>query len=352
MALVKVTELNKGDFLASAVYKDGLIPMLYEGTRLTEDDIEMLKSEGIEDVDIFVKSSARYTKKEKEIITVEIHNDCREKVKKLVNTHICTNNANLVELTKTAENIVDDIFKTDEVATRIFDIKQKAGDLYDHAVTVSTLSILTALKLNLSHEEVSDIGVGSLLHDIGLKYLSVDFIDRGYDDYSAEELFEIKKHTLYGFASVEDEKWMATGSKRIVLQHHERIDGSGYPFRQRQLSMAVKIVAVCDAFHDRISGIGMKAMKVDEALLDVEKYRDIYYDGKVVDVFESFIAMYPVGTIVLTNRGEEAVVVEQSEYFTDRPVIKLLTNAKGEKYTRDRYVNLSENNSVFIEKTL
>ena len=96
----------------------------------------------------------------------------------------------------------------------------------------------------------------------------------------------------------------------------------------------------------------MKSMKVDEALLDIEKYRDVYFDGKIVDIFEGFIAMYPVGTKVLTSRNEEAEVIEQTEYFTDRPIIKLLKNAKGEPYNREKIINLSENNSVRIVKSL
>lgn len=352
MSKVKVSELKPGCFLMKAVIKDDFQTLLYEGTKISESDIDMLKSEGIEYVHVFSDNVKKINSKEKEIITHEIHTDCTKKVKKLLNSHICSNNSNLKELSDTAENIVDDIFKTDDVAVRIFDIKKKSNDLYDHAVTVSTLSILTALKLNLSHEEVCDIGVGGLLHDLGLKYVNTNFVDRDYEDFTAEDVFEYKKHTLYGFSSVEEEKWMATCSKRIVLQHHERLDGTGYPFRQKQISLPVRIVSVCDGFHDRISGIGQKSMKVDEALYDIEKYRDVYYDGKVVDIFEGFIAMYPVGTHVLTNRDEEAEVIEQTEYFTDRPIIKLLKNAKGEPYTREKIINLSENNSVKIVKSL
>lgn len=352
MAKIAVTELNIGDYLSRPVFKNDFQTLLYEGTKITDRDIEMLKKEGIEYVHIFSEAPRQYNKREKEIITHEIHDDCTKKVKKLLNTHICTNNANLKELTDTAENIVDDIFKTNEVASRIYDIKQKSGDLYDHAVTVSTLSILTALKHNLNHEEVCDIGVGGLLHDLGLKYLTINYQNCSYDDFTAEDLFEYKKHTLYGFSSVEEEKWMATCSKRIVLQHHENLEGTGYPFRQKTISLPVKIVSVCDGFHDRISGIGTKTMKVDEALRDIEKYRDIYYDGRVVDIFESFIAMYPVGTKVLTSRGEEAIVVEQSEFSTDRPVIKLLTNARGEKTAKEKIINLSEIRSISIKESL
>lgn len=352
MAKINITELNIGDYLSKPVFKDDFQTLLYEGTKLSDSEIELLKKEGVEYVHIFSEAPKLYNKREKEIITSEIREDCTKKVKSLLNTHICNNNANLKELSETAENIVEDIFKTDEVASKIYDIKLKAGDLYDHSVTVSTLSILTALKFNLSHEEVCDIGVGALLHDLGIKYLTINYQNRSYDDFTADDLFEYKKHTLYGFSSVEEEKWMATSSKRIVLQHHENLEGTGYPFRQKIMSLPVKIVTVCDGFHDRISGIGTKMLKVDEALRDIEKYRDIYYDGKVVDIFESFIAMYPVGTKVLTNRGEEAIVIEQTEYSTDRPLIKLLTNARGEKYKREKIINLSEIRNISIEKSL
>lgn len=352
MGTIKVSELNTGDFLSKAVYINDFQPLFYEGTRLTSDDIERLINEGIKEVSIFEDSSRRIKKKEKEVITKEVHEDCTVKVKKLLNTHVCSNSANLQELAGTAEDIVDGIFKCDDVAVRIYDIKQSSGDLYDHAVSLSSLSILTALKFNLHHDEVCDIGVGSLLHDLGLKFLSINYLDRDPSTFTPEEMFEYKKHTLYGFSSVEEEKWMATSSKRIVLQHHERLDGTGFPFKQKSIPLPVRIVSVCDGFLDRISGIGQKAMKVDEALLDIEKYRDTYYDGKVVDIFEAFIAMYPVGTNVLLSSGEEGVVIEQSEYFTDRPSVKITKNAKGDPVTRNKVVNLSENSYISIVKSL
>lgn len=349
---IKVSELNTGDFLSDTVYANSFQPLLYEGTRIKQEDIEFLIKNGIKEVCIFEDVSKKINNKEKEVITKEVHNDCAVKVKKILNTYVCSSDANLKELTNTANDIVDGVFKCEDVAVRIYDIKQRSGDLYDHAVSLSSLSILTALKFNLNHEEVCDIGVGSLLHDLGLKFLSIDYLDRDISKFTPDEMFEYKKHTLYGFSSVEDERWMATISKRIVLQHHERLDGSGFPFKLKSISTPVKIVSVCDGFLDRISGIGCKKMKVDEALLDIEKYRDIYYDGKVVDIFEAFIAMYPVGTNVLTAKGEEAVVLEQTEYFTDRPVIKITKDVKGQPVTRNRIINLSENRYESIVKSL
>lgn len=348
MDKIKVENLKGGEYLAKPVISKGFHTVLFEGTKISEEDIEFLKEIGIEEVVIF-ETNAEDENKEREIIREEIFTDCKDKMKNVLKNHICKDNSTLEEITVAAESIIEDIFDTDEIAIKVFDIKKRSGDLYDHCVTVSTLAVLTAMKMNLTRENVYDIGVGSLLHDIGLKYISVDYTNKDDMDFTPDDLFEYKKHTVYGFSSVENENWMSTTAKKIILFHHERINGTGYPFRQNTISLAAEIVAVCDGFDDRICGIGYKTMSVPEAVEDIQKYRDIYYDGKVIDVFFSFIAVYPVGTIVKTNRGDEAIVFEQNEYFTDKPIIKLLRDSDGNPYTRDKYINLSENRAVTIE---
>lgn len=351
MNKVKVSSLKGGEYLAKPVISNGFQTVLFEGTKISIEDIEFLQEIGIAEVEIF-ETEAEDESKEREIIKEEVHNDCKDKMKNILKNHICKDNSTLEDVSKAAESIIDDIFEIDEIAVKVFDIKKRSGDLYDHSITVSSLAVLTAMKMNLSKEAVFDIGIGSILHDIGLKYISVDYTNKEDMEFSAEDLFEYKKHTVYGFSSVENEKWMSTTAKNIILSHHERVNGTGYPFRQHSIQLPIEIVAVCDAFDDRICGIGHKHMTVQEAMNDILDYRDLYYDGKVVDVFASFIAIYPVGTIVKTNKGDKAVVIEQNEYFTDKPVIKLLQNQDGEVYTREKIVNLSENRSYSIELVL
>lgn len=349
MEKVSVENLTGGEYLAKPVITRGFHTVLFEGTKISLEDIEFLKEIGINEVVIF-ETDAENENKEREIIKKEIHDECTDKMKTVLKNHVCKDNSTLQDITETADSIIDDIFDNDEIAVKVFDIKKRSGDLYDHCVTVSSLAILTAMKMNLSRENVYDIGVGSLLHDIGLKYISVDYTNKEeMKDFTPDDLFEYKKHTVYGFSSVENENWMSTTAKKIILFHHEKLNGTGYPFRQTTIPLAAEIVAVCDGFDDRICGIGNKTMSVPEAIEDLQMYRDIHYDGKVLDVFLSFIAVYPVGTMVKTNRGDEAVVVEQNEYFTDKPIIKLVKDAEGKPYTREKLINLSENRAVTIE---
>lgn len=348
MEKVKVSSLIGGEYLSKPVVSRGFQTVLFEGTKISGEDIEFLKEIGIEEVEIF-DTNAEDEIKEREIIKREIHNECKDKMKSVIKNHICTTNSSLKEISAAAENIIDDIFEIEEIAVKVFDIKKRSGDLYDHCITVSSLAVLTAMKMNLNRDNIYDIGIGSLLHDIGLKYVSVDYFNKVDLDFTPDELFEFKKHTVYGFSSVENENWMSTTAKKIILFHHERVNGTGYPFRQRNIPLAAEIVAVCDGFNDRICGFGYKCMSVAEAIEDMQRYRDIYYDGKIVDVFASFIAVYPVGTKVRTNRGDEAVVVEQNEYFTDKPVIRLIKDLNGRLYDREKYINLSEDRVTTIE---
>ncbi|MBR4575402.1 MAG: hypothetical protein IKO16_10855 [Lachnospiraceae bacterium] len=347
MKSIPVNELTGGEYLAKPVRLSDNQTLFYEGTCLYMKHIEALVTAGIEEVTIFEPTAL--TPKEKKVIREKIKSDCSRKMQDVME-HYVTTSAGFEEISRTANEIIDDIFSRDEVVDRVYDIRERNGDLYDHSIMVASLSILTALKMNLSKWEVYDIGVGSLLHDMGLRYLSVPYLDVDVEEeFDPESLFEYRKHTLYGFSSVEKETWMSNESKKIVLFHHERLDKSGYPFKQVVMPIGVRIVAIADAFDDRLCGIGIKRQNVRQALEYIRTGRDRLFEGKIVDYFLEFIAAYPVGTKVVTNKGDEAVVIEQNEHFTDRPKIKLIKDRFGKSYEDDMLVDLLENEGISIE---
>lgn len=339
---ININELNEGDFLAKPVIEDGFRTLFFEGTKIRENDLERIKRLNIPTVSIFDREYVAKDPQENEILKMEVKEDCKEKVKDLLSGYVCNKDINLQEISDTAQEIIDDIFDEEEIVKKVFDIKKRSVDLYDHSISVSALAAFTAMKMNLTRENIYDIGVGSLLHDMGLKYITVDYKNKKENDLSIDDAFEFKKHTLYGFSSVENERWMSTISKKIILFHHERINGTGYPFRQSNIPIAAKIVAVCDGFDDRVCGIGYRKMSVKEALDDMELYRDTYYDGKVMDIFTSFVALYPVGTEVQLSSGDTAVVVTQNDMFADKPVVKVLKDSTGDEYKREIIINLAD----------
>lgn len=350
MKVVRVQDLQGGEYLAKPIVLENNQMLYYEGTCLHVMHIDKIKRFGIDEVYIF--ESDILLRKLKEIIKEEIYIDCKNKIQSILENHVCKSESSLEKISETAEEIIADIFSKEEVVEKVYDIKERNADIYDHSINVSALSILTALKMNLSPNLVYNIGIGSLLHDLGLKYISIDYRNIAVESLSPENLFEFKKHTVYGFSSVEKEKWMSSISKKILLFHHERINGTGYPLKQKNIPIEVKIVSVCDSFDDRICGIGCKQIRVQEAIEYLKTYKDIYFDGKVVDMFLNFIAEYPVGSFVLTNDGEEAVVIEQNEHFTDKPIIRMIKDKEGNRYNEERIVNLIEVRDLYIEKVI
>lgn len=348
MKIVPVQLLTGGEYLAKPIVQKNNQTLFYEGTCLYMSHIEKIIEAGITEVCIF--DSTILTPSEKQVIKKKLKKDFSGRIKTIFENHVNQCQESLVEIAETAQEIIDEIFNRDEVIDRVYDIKERSNDLYDHSVTVAALAVLTAVKLNLSEWEVTDIGIGSLMHDMGLRYLTIPYFNVDPDEQTADALFEYKKHTLYGFSSVEKEGWMSSEVKNIILFHHEKINGSGFPFKQRATSLPVRIVAIVDSFDDIMCGIGCKKGNVRDAIRHLKENRDILYDGRIVDCFLDFIAAYPVGTLVITNKGDEAVVIKQNEHFTDRPTIRLIQNSKGLPYEEETIVNLVDDIYTHIEK--
>ncbi|MBO4902427.1 MAG: HD domain-containing protein [Lachnospiraceae bacterium] len=350
MKSVKVDELTGGEYLAKPVITENGQKLFYEGTCVHPMQIDRLKENGILEVSIFEEDLIK--QEPKEIIQEAVQADCQKKIKTILDNYVCKDNESLREIEKTAEVIIEDIFQNSVIAEKVYDIKERSADLYDHAITVSGLSVITAIKMNIDKNIVHSIGVGALLHDLGLKYISVEYRDREPNDFTPDNLFEFRKHTVYGFSSVEKESWMSSAAKKIILFHHERLNGTGYPLKQTMIPPEVRIVSVCDAFDDMICGIGHKQVHVPDAIEHLKKYKDVYYDGRIVDIFLQFVATYPVGTVVQLTTGEQAIVVEQNEHFADSPIVRLLKDVNGNDYKKEKTVNLAESREIGIEKVL
>ncbi len=344
-----VEELIGEEVLAKPLMTWDYQIILPAGAVLKKDYIERIKDLGIQEV--FVKQEESHAH-EIAILKSDIENSAKEKVKDILERHTYQNNQELIELSKTADNIISNILEEDRIVDKIFDIKERSTDIYEHSISICSLSILTALKLGITKSRIHDIGVGCLLHDIGLRYTTIDFTKKNIEDLKPQELSEYKKHCIYGYSSLKDETWISELSKNIILAHHERLDGSGFPLRTREIALECRIVNVADAFDEMICGITCKQIKVHEAVEYLKNFRGIKFDKNAVDAFLSFTAVYPAGSRVITNEGEEAVVVAQNKDFQDRPIIRIVKDRNGKKIEGELLKDLLKIHNIFIDKVL
>lgn len=348
MKICSIDELKEHDILARDVLSDGYNVFLYKNTILNKKYIEKLKNLNIQ----YVYIQDNIPQEEIAVLKKEIEEKSKSKVKEVILKHTYNNSNELKALSETADNIIVNILEEDEVVENIYDIKERSADIYMHSISICVLATLVALKLGLDQERVHDIGVGCLLHDLGLRYMMIEYEDQDIETLSNKELAEYKKHPVYGYTALKNENWLSKKSKEIILCHHEKIDGSGYPLHATEISVDTKIVSVCDAFDEMICGIGRKRMKIYEAVEYLKSFKNILFDGKIIDALLDFTAVYPSGSVIVTNEGDIAVVIKQNKGFPERPIIQLTRDKFGNPIDDDKIIDLVKVNNLFIDSVL
>lgn len=349
MILKKLHELSGEEILARDIMNKDYQIILPQGAVIRKDYIHKLDELGFTEVYIAEQNDEP---QEIAILKSDIEESIKATVRDILEHHTYHNNRELSELSEAADNIISNILEEKQVVEKVFDLRERSADLYEHSISVCSLAILTALKLDVDIRKIHDIGVGCLLHDIGMRYMTVDYINRDVGTMNRQEQAEYKKHPVYGYSALKDETWISELSKSVILQHHERLDSSGFPLRTGEIPLECRIVNVCDAFDEMICGIACRRVKVYEAVEYLKSYKNTLFDGRIVDIFLGFAAVYPAGTQVLTNEGELAMVLSQNQEFPDRPVIRILKDKDGNQVKGEVIKDLVKIHNIFIERAL
>ncbi len=350
MKLCRVADLKGGEILAKDVMTSDVRVLLSEGTVLRPEYIDKINRIGI--IEVYIKEEEKILTEEVVLLKSETEGFFKDRVKSILEKHTYSRNDELMELSQTADHIITNILEEEEVVEKIYDIKERSSDIYEHSISICSLATLTALKLKLSKEKVHDIGVACLLHDLGLRYLTIEYADQDIATLSKIELAEYMKHPVYGYSALKDENWISNVVKNIILYHHEKLDGTGYPLKAKEIPFETQIVNICDTFDEMICGIGCKRIKVYEAVEYLKSYRGIKFNSEIVDTFLEFTAVYPAGSQVLLSDNRIGKVIRQNREFPDRPVIQIMKDKDGKTVNEEIIVDLIKVNNIFIEKVL
>ena len=349
MKKCKISDLKGGEILARPVMTRDYKVLLSDGVMIRPEYIPQITRLGI--LEVFIREE-HIDEEAASLLKSDVENIFHDKVKAIMEKHTYHNNKELVELSQTADNIIESVLEEEEVIDRVYDIKERSADVYEHSVSICSFATLLALKLKLSKESVHDIAVGCLLHDLGLRYMDISYTNKDAETFGAAELIEYHKHPVYGYTAVQDETWISDLSKKIIFCHHENIAGMGYPLRRKNLPYEVRLVSVCDTFDEIICGIGYSKQKVYKAVEYLKTFRGVLFDTEIVDTFLEFMAVYPVGSIVLLSDGSQGNVIKQNKDFPDRPIIKIINSGSDAECTKGASVDLTKINHIFVEKVL
>ena len=207
------------------------------------------------------------------------------------------------------QQLVDQMIGSQELCIRL--LSEGAGDKASaHALNVSVISLLMGRTFNLSEAEMIDLGLGALLHDIGKAELPERFRHRE-EHFSAAEHKLYETHVALGLAQARRME-LAPGASLVIAQHHEHIDGSGFPLKLQsdRTTVPSRIVALVDRYDKLCNPANPgKAITPHEAVALMFAQGKNKYDPAILGAFIKMMGVYPAGSVVQLTDDRYAMVV-------------------------------------------
>lgn len=234
------------------------------------------------------------------------------------------------QISDVARQLVDIIETNKQIMLNIFDLKLYDDYTYNHSLGVATISIAIGTALRLSRQELCELGLCALMHDIGKTKVPIEIINKP-GKLTKEEFDIIKKHPALGAEFMAENHLVNDRVYEGVLSHHEKYDGTGYPngVAGKDISLFGRIISVADVFDALTS-----ARPYHNPALPKDGIEYIMggsgkaFDVQVVHAFLQKISPYPVGSCVKLSNGQLAIVVRQRKSSPLRPKVRLLSNPR------------------------
>lgn len=246
------------------------------------------------------------------------------------------------DFTSASKNIANDLMKTvlenDSIAFDVGALKVSDEYTFKHSVDVATMAMVIGKHHGLSQKEIHNIGITGLLHDMGKSKIPNEILNKP-DKLTDEEFTVMKNHTVYGYEILKDKKELTEEIRLGVLQHHEKINGRGYPLglSEDEISPYAKILSVADIYDALVT---KRPYKKPFSQRDAIEIIMSMTDELDIDVMKSFLAtviLYPVGSTVKLSNGENCKVVENNPECILRP--KVVEFISGRVYDLSKDIN-------------
>ena len=241
------------------------------------------------------------------------------------NVYTC-NSREVKDSLNIVEDMVDYIISMGDINTSLYDIRSYDNYTYVHSLDTCIMSSFLGLANGFNEKELKELAIGAILHDIGKVNIDNKVISK-CGALSDEEFLEIRRHPIYGEEILTKNFRIPDNAIKAVIQHHERIDGRGYPYKlmDKEISRFAKIVCICDVY-DAVSNdrVYRKKFSPNEAYELILAGSGTAFDRDMVQKFRETFAVYPLSCCVRLSNSVEGYVIRQNKNFPDRPVIRIL----------------------------
>ena len=357
MRLISVASLKEGMTVGRTIWNEAGHPLLQKGVIIT--DVILRRLQQLHLQYIYVEDKLSDGINIEETIQPEKRNQA---VAAITDSFHAVRDASaehasfvLNQQSKILGTLIDDLLQSildsEEILTVLSDAYIFDEFLYQHSFQVTMYSLAIAKELGYPYEDLRVIGFGALLHDVGKMLVPVEILQK--PGRLTEDEFDIMKmHTIYGFDLLRNLHSVSLIVAHCAFQHHERLDGSGYPrgIVDYEIHPFAKIISVADVF-DAVTSTRVYRTKMlpSQGMSIIEAGSGSQFDPEIVEALRRSIVHYPNGTIVLLSDGRRGVVCKQNNDMPDCPYIRVFEE-DDEILIATYEIDLSQEKYVTIEK--
>lgn len=287
-----------------------------------------------------------YQSEDSSVLTFQAHYDFV--VTKYKEMYTAWRNNSPIDFPQVRQLLIPLLKRMDEIKLAVYTLQKEATKqdyFFHHSVSIAILSAYLGMKMGYTKQKWLQIGLAGFLSDAGMAKVKAPFIQKE-TQLEISERREMRKHPIYSYRLLEYTKLVAKEVKIAVIQHHERMDGSGYPFglSGNKIHPYAKIIAVCDTYHamtcERLYQERQSPFKVIEEL---EKEQFSTHDPIVVQAFINSLANFSIGTKVRLSNQKIGEIVFIDKRQPTRPIVRLEDN---------EMISLMDAPQLFIDEIL
>jgi HD-GYP domain-containing protein (c-di-GMP phosphodiesterase class II) len=256
---------------------------------------------------------------------------------------------NLRRIKRAVQGIVDQILADEQSLVGLTTLRDFDEYTFTHSVNVCIFSVALGRRLGLTRLQLYDLGMAGLFHDIGKSRVPLEVLNCA-TGLTPEAWAELQKHPWYGalaLFAMPGQQELPYRAMVVAYEHHMKIDLSGYPapVRPRRMSIYSKIVAVADGFDAATSSrvYQVTPLAPSDVLRGMRERPQMGFDPVVVKAFLNLTGVYPIGTLVVLDTGELAIVhaVSADPKALSRPIVRIIGDSLGNVEFPGRLEDLS-----------
>jgi putative nucleotidyltransferase with HDIG domain len=233
----------------------------------------------------------------------------------------------LQSVQKAVKKLIEEVKKHEAIVLIPSTAIDQNLSIFAHAVNVTLIALQIGKKIGYTYTQLNDLGVGCLLHDIGKARTSIK-----------------EEHPEMGFNIIRSTREVSVVAAHIAYQHHETIDGNGFP-RKLSGNQILEFAQICSIANDYDNFVSKEGFLPHEAIEKIMTYSETKYSHRVVLAFSQGIISYPPGTNVQLNmRSKVKGIVTRVESNPHRPIVRI--------FELNKEINLSNHPTIMIESLL